>query len=112
MPTRGEQFRYDQERKSKKGGAKPASKPSHKKGKEVRTGSGHVGKKATYADEELKLKNGARPSRKSSRKSANRSKPDTHLTLREERQKGSPESTYRKSRARGSRVRGGGAVAG
>jgi hypothetical protein len=112
MPTRGEQFRYDQERKKKKGGAKPASKQSHKKGEEVRSASGHVGKKATYADEELKLTNGARPSRKSSRKSANRSKSDSNLNLREEMQKGSPESTFRKSRARTSRVRGGGAVAG
>jgi hypothetical protein len=112
MPTRGEQFRYDQERKNKKAGAKRASKQSHKKGKEVRSTTGRVGKKATYADEELKLTTGARPSRKSSRKSANRSKADSNLNLREERQKASPESTFRKSRAKSSRVRGSGAAAG
>ena len=109
MPTRGEQFRYEQERTNNKGGAKSASKQSHKKGVVVRTGSGHVGKKATYA-EEPKREHGP-PSRKSSRKSANRSKPDSNLNLREEMQKGSPESTFRKTRAKRSRVRGGGAAA-
>jgi hypothetical protein len=110
MPTRGEQFRYEEQRKNNKGGAKRASKQSHKKGAEILTDTGYVGKKATYAYEP-KPESG-RPSRKSSRKSANRSKPDTQLNLREERAKTSPESRYRKARAKRSRVRGKQATAG
>lgn len=63
-----------------------------------------AGKKASYARETVPAK--TRASRKSTRSSANRAKPDTNLTLREGRAKGSPESRYRKSRARTSRVRG------
>ena len=64
----------------------------------------HAGKKASYALETTPAK--GRPSRKSTRSSANRAKPDTNLTLREGRAKGSPEARYGKSRARTSRVRG------
>jgi hypothetical protein len=66
--------------------------------------SGHAGAKASYAREAPSI--GGRASRKSSRSSANRSKPDTNLNLREERDKRSPENRFRKARARGSRVRG------
>jgi uncharacterized protein len=63
-----------------------------------------VASKATYAREVPT--GGGRPSRKSTRSSANRVKPDANLNLREERQKGSPENLFRKSRARSARVRG------
>lgn len=45
-------------------------------------------------------------SRKSSRSGGNRMKPDANLNLREERQKGSPTSLFRKGRAKTMRVRG------
>ena len=64
----------------------------------------HAGKKASYAREEPAAD--GRKSRKSSRSSANRSKPDTNLTLREQRAKSSPEARFRQAKARASRVRG------
>ncbi len=64
----------------------------------------HAGAKATYALE-IPSKKG-RASRKSTRASANRSKPDSNLVLREGRRKGSPESRSRRARARTRRVRG------
>jgi len=63
----------------------------------------HAAKKASYALE-APSKDG-RVSRKSTRSSANRAKPDSNLTLREQRQKGSPTARARKARARASRVR-------
>ena len=69
----------------------------------------HAGAKASYALE-APSKTG-RASRKSTRKSANRAKPDTNLTLREERRKRSPDTRARKAKARVSRVRGKAAAA-
>ena len=66
--------------------------------------SGHAGAKASYALEVPSKK--GRSSRKSTRSSANRSKPDTNLNLREEITKRSPETRFRKARAKASRVRG------
>ena len=63
-----------------------------------------AGRKATFAREEHSAE--SRASRKSSRGSANRMKADASLNIREERVKGSPESLFRKSRARKLRVRG------
>jgi hypothetical protein len=61
-------------------------------------------RKATYALE--KPSGDGRRSRKSTRASANRSKPDTNLNLREARQKGSPENRFAKAQARATRARG------
>jgi hypothetical protein len=47
-----------------------------------------------------------RASRKSGRGGGNRIKPDANLNLREERQKGSPTSRFRKVHAKTMRVRG------
>ena len=63
-----------------------------------------AGRKASYA-KEVPAKNG-KTSRKSTRKSANRAKPDTNLTLRQERRNRSPETRARRAIARRSRVRG------
>lgn len=63
-----------------------------------------AGQKATYA-QEAPAKTG-KVSRKSTRKSANRSKPDTNLTLRQERRTRSPTTRARRATARKSRVRG------
>jgi len=60
--------------------------------------------KASYAAEAPS--EAGRSSRKSTRSSANRAKPDTNLTLREQRTKGSPAARYRKDSARRKRVRG------
>lgn len=63
-----------------------------------------AGRKAAYAKEEASA-DGSH-SRKSTRASANRSKPDTNLTLREQMTKGSAKNRYRKAAAKKIRVRG------
>jgi hypothetical protein len=65
---------------------------------------GHAAGKATYALE-LPAK-GKRPSRKSTRKSANHAKADANLNRIEELRRGSPESRFRRDRARRMRTRG------
>lgn len=102
MATRSEKFHADEQRtgndKAKREGRSkpgiPADKRSHEKP--------HAEKKATYAIEP----ESEQPSRKSTRKSANRSKPDTNLNLRENLQKGSPEAKARQAKARVTKVRG------
>ncbi len=109
MSTRAEKFRAETERaqsakkpKKRSTRSKPGSKPSLRS--RVRK---CAGEKASYAIEESKV--GTRPARKSTRKSANRSKPDTNLNLREGRAKGSPEAKHDKAKAtsKAGRVRGG-----
>lgn len=85
MATKAQQFRAEEERHSMKEAAERRSKPDPKTNESVR-----AGKKATYALEET---NG-RHSRKSSRKAANRAKPDTGLTLREQLVKTSPKERH------------------
>lgn len=63
-----------------------------------------AGRKASYAREEAS--DSGTHSRKSTRGSANRSKADTNLTLREQRTKGSAKNRYRKDAAKKIRVRG------
>jgi hypothetical protein len=106
MATRAEQYKAAAERhgaddaaaskraKASKPGSPPAKRAAAKKA---------AGRKASYA---LEPKRAGRPSRKSTRKSANRSKPDTNLTLREGRTKGSPEARARKANAKQVKARG------
>lgn len=99
MATRAEQYRMMEQRKV------PKPKRPGRAGKPAagKRATKAAGKKATYA---LEAPREGRPSRKSTRKSANRSKPDTNLTLRAARAKGSPEAKARKARARAVKVRG------
>ena len=104
MATRAEQFRTEEQRRSKRAKAKPAptKKPrptGDRSAKSVRAPSN-----ASYAFEAPAAD--GRRSRKSTRGSANRAKPDTNLNLRESRVKGSPESRFRKARDKSTRVRG------
>jgi hypothetical protein len=78
--------------------SKPGSAPSERSRSKK-----HAERKATHA---LEPDREGRPSRESSRKSANRAKPDTNFNLREELQKGSPETRFRKADAGAGRVRG------
>jgi hypothetical protein len=111
MATRGQRFHAEEQRANQKPKKKIAKKkPTHKKGEPIRVKAGTVGKKASYADEAQPAE--GQPSRKSTRKSANHSKSDSNLTLREGRKKGSPEARFAKSRAKSTRVRGGGAAKG
>lgn len=75
---------------------------------DTNNGTGHVGKKATYA-REAPVADGATPSRRSTRKSANHSKTDTGKVRTEQMRQATPDNQARKSRARAQRVRGGGA---
>ena len=105
MATRAEQFHADEQRTGKSAERKRAArtKPGVPASKRSRS-KVHAAKKAAYA---LELPaNAKRPSRRSSRSSANRSKPDTAYNAAEEIRKGSPESRYRKARARASKARG------
>ncbi len=109
MATQAERFRSEQERHGKpdRKRRKPAARrpaqaetpPSPLRKRPTRRAS-----KATYAIEPTQP--GKRPSRKSTRASANRVKPDASFNRREEAAKTSPDSRYRKERARQKRVRG------
>ncbi len=108
MATRSEQSRAEEQRSrraansgtKKTGGSKPGVAPRDRSASKE-----HAGKKATYA---LEAPIEGRPSRKSTRKSANRSKPDSGMNIREALQKGTPEAKYRKARAGSVRARGSG----
>ncbi len=108
MATRAQQFRADAQRtgaaKAKKAKRAKGSKPGIPKAARSRAKK-HAEKKATYALEPTPAK--GRPARKSTRSSANRAKADAGLTGREQLRKGTPEAKYAKSRAKGTRVRGG-----
>ena len=101
MATKAERFHAEEQKNHPR---KPKKTQRSTPGRKTRV-SKHAAKKASYAAEPPRTAS-RRPSRKSSRKSANRSKPDTNLNLREERQKGSAESRFRKDRVKGTRVRG------
>jgi len=102
MATRSEQQQVERQRRGitrrarKRAAARKSRGTSHARE--------HAGSKASYALERPSRKGKA--SRKSSRASANRAKPDTNLNLREEMVKGSPESRFRKARAKSATVRG------
>lgn len=106
MATEAEKFHAKDQRHGI--APKARKRAAAKKTRAEKLGAPHAneraGAKASYAAE-APPKTG-RPSRKSSRKGANRSKPDTNLNLREERQKSSPEARFRKDSARAVRVRG------
>lgn len=106
MATRAESLHAEDQRhgvrpkaakraKARKSPAEKAGPPHERK---------HAGKAASYALEAPSK--AGRSSRKSTRSSANRAKPDTNLTLREGRSKGSAANRSRKARARTTRVRG------
>ncbi len=106
MATRSEQTHAEEQRKGPRdtkknkrvNRSKPGARPSD------RTPSkSHAASKAPYA---LEPERAGRPSRESTRKSANRAKPDTNLTLREERSKSSADTRFRKSSAGKTRVDG------
>lgn len=106
MATRAERQHTEQQRRGPK--AKALKKNAARKPRAARLRGAHendrAGHKATYAREAPS--SSGTPSRKSTRASANRAKPDTNLTLREGRAKGSPESRFAKDRAKSQRVRG------
>jgi len=106
MATRAEQIRQQQERHGLS--LRARKREAAKKTRAEKFGEPHparrAARKASYALD-VPSKAGV-ASRKSSRAAANRIKPDANLNLREERQKGSPTSRYRKTRAKGMRVRG------
>ncbi len=105
MATRAEQFHANEE-KSGARGRKPKRRSKKKPKKSAwKHQSHHADVKATHALEPRPSK-GKRPSRVSSRASANRAKGDSSFEHREEDKKTSPDSRYRKSSARRSRVRG------
>lgn len=92
MATKSEQFHAEEQRRAQAGKTKPArSKPDTQTNESVR-----AGEKATYAFEET----AGRPTRKSTRKGANRSKPDTGLTLHEQHVRGTPEERFRRESGR------------
>src|SRR5689334_3258570 len=97
MATKSERFRAKEQRAASINGSpkiRPErSRPGAAPGERTRAKK-HAGRKASYA---LETTTTGRPSRKSTRKSANRSKPDTNLNLRETRQKTSPEARARKA---------------
>jgi hypothetical protein len=105
MATKAEQLRQQQERH---GISPKARKRDMAKTRAEKFGEPHparrAARKASYALD-VPSKEGV-ASRKSSRAAANRIKPDTNLNLREEQQKGSPTSRFRKTHAKGMRVRG------
>ena len=106
MATRSERFHASEERahaKEKRATAKSEkrTKPGVPPAKRSRART-HTEKKATYALEQSV----GRPSRKSTRKSANRAKPASSFDIREELQRGGPEASFRKARARTSHPRG------
>jgi hypothetical protein len=106
MATRSEQKHADEQRRGARD-TKPnkrvnRSKPGSAPADRLRSKK-HAKRKATHAIEPDRK---GRPSRESTRKSANRSKPDTNLNLRENMVKGSPEARFRKADAASDRVRG------
>jgi hypothetical protein len=107
MATRAEQARSDEQRTH--GAGRHKSHVSQKKPKKADWShdKAHAGSKATHSLEDTAP--GARPSRESTRGSSNRAKADSAFNVTEETRKGSPTNRARKSRAKGVRVRGGGA---
>lgn len=99
MSTKAQATRKEEQQKAARAHQKTSSKKKNGEAHENK----HAGKKASYALE-AQATEGA-PSRKSTRASANRAKPDTNLTLREERRKTSPETRFRKAKARATGVR-------
>jgi hypothetical protein len=104
MATRSERFRAnEQQHPGRKTKTRPGnSKPGVAPGKRSRAKK-RVAKGATYALEAPGPT--GRPSRKSTRKSANRAKPDTSFNRTEQLKKGSPETRFRKTKARSARPR-------
>ena len=98
MSTKAEQFKSKQERAAAKAHVEEErperSKPGAPPGEKTQE-SLHAGRKATYA---LEAPREGRPSRKSTRKSANRSKPDTNLTLRATNQAVSADARARRGK--------------
>jgi hypothetical protein len=112
MATKSEKHRAEElhDATVKNAKAKPARRKlaQKKRAKTSRTtgtqGSKRAEKKATFA---LELAvGGARPSRKSTRASAHHVRSDTNLNLREERKVRSPDSRFRRAKAKATRVRG------
>jgi hypothetical protein len=96
MATRSEQAHAEEQRKGPRGWIRAGrSKPGVPR-EDRSPDRKHAGKKATYA---LEPEREGRPSRKSTRKSANRSKADSRLNIREQIQKTSPDARARKARA-------------
>jgi len=106
MSTKAERVHTEEQRHGPTPKARKRAKATKTRAEKLRVPheTKHAGNKASYA-QEAPSKVG-RASRKSTRKSANRAKPDTNLTLREERLKRAPTNRYRKARARAGRVRG------
>jgi hypothetical protein len=106
MATKAEQQRAAEQRRGPT--SKKRRRAAAKKKRAEKLGAAHAtkhaGKKASYALEGPSKEGKA--SRKSTRGSANRSRPDTNMNLREEMTKGSPESRFRKARAKSAHVRG------
>lgn len=106
MSTRAEKERADEQRHGETPAARKRAKARRTRAEKF--GAAHptarAGKKASYALERPSRE--GRASRKSTRAAANRMKADTNLNLREERQKGSPESRFRRSRVKAQRVKG------
>ncbi len=106
MATKAEQQRADQQRRGPKPKAQRRAKARRTRAEKLGTvhPTEHAGSKASYALEPPSR--AGKSSRKSTRGGANRAKPDTNIELREDIVKGSPESRFRKARARSVRVRG------
>lgn len=106
MATASEQDRARKQRRgmTAKARRRRAARKSRAEKLSARHATEHARRKATYALEPVPQT--GTPSRKSTRASANRRKADTNLNLREEMQKGSPESRFGKARAKSVRVRG------
>lgn len=106
MSTRAEREQADQQRRGPT--SKATKRAAARKRRAGKLGAvhptEHAGRKASYATEAPSRKGKA--SRKSTRGSANHAKSDTNFNLGEEMVKGSPESRFRKSRAKAARVRG------
>ncbi len=102
MATKAEQF-HSEEMRRNHGYKAPTSKKKPKKAFWSRERT-HAAVKATHAIEETSRRR--RPSRESTRGSANRAKADSALNITEEATQSSPESRARRSRARGTKVRG------
>lgn len=110
MATKSEKVHAEEQRHGPT--PKARKRAAAKKPRADKLGAPHenkkAGRKASYAAE-APPKTG-RPSRKSTRKSANRSKPDSNLNLREERKKTAPDARFRKARAKATRSKRGSAA--
>jgi len=104
MATRAEQFRANEERRPKKKKARPKRARPGIPPEERSQDKARAAEKATYALEEQSPE--GRRSRRSTRDSSNRAKPDASFNLVEQIRKDSPESRFRKARARSQRARG------